>query len=188
MSIMALNSTQYTSENFVLAAGSVLFRRSPSTGGIQVCLIYHKDGDEWLLPKGRKDRGESMDVTAVRETFEETGYDCELLPCRMPTRAPEIGINTIDVAVIGDNLTEPFAVTIRELGESKGTKIIWWFLTRVKSNVTERATSTQTDSENFDSQFFDINEAILQLSFPKDRDLVHRAASLVENPEVQSRI
>ncbi|KAH8982134.1 hypothetical protein EDB86DRAFT_2812453, partial [Lactarius hatsudake] len=42
----------------------------------------------WLLPKGRKDRGEDVTVAAVRETFKGTGYrdPCERLSLDLITR------------------------------------------------------------------------------------------------------
>ena len=51
-----------------------------SCGGIllnydatKVCLIYKKGRDEWLIPKGHWEEGESYVQTAVREVEEETG-------------------------------------------------------------------------------------------------------------------
>lgn len=63
---------QYLSDDFVISAGAVLFRRSDE-GKVQVCLIYRRDTSEWLLPKGRKDANEAIGIAAARETFEETG-------------------------------------------------------------------------------------------------------------------
>ena len=63
----------YLAGDFVMSAGSVLFRREADTGKLQVCLIYQPERNEWLLPKGRKDRGESIEAAAVRETYEECG-------------------------------------------------------------------------------------------------------------------
>ncbi len=35
--------------------------------------------DDWSLPKGRADRGETPEDTAVREVFEETGFHCRIV-------------------------------------------------------------------------------------------------------------
>ncbi|RDB21095.1 Diadenosine hexaphosphate hydrolase [Hypsizygus marmoreus] len=171
-------SAEYMSGDFVLAAGSVLFRRSPLTNALQICLLCHRDSQYWVLPKGRKDCGESMEAAGVRETFEETGYECELLSCSMPTRAPRVGINSHDVVAIVDNIAEPFAITHRELSPGN-MKIIWWFLTRAKSNA-EKRHDTQTDSENFDSEFFNVDDALTHLQ-PAYHNVVTQAASLVKN-------
>lgn len=41
----------------------------------QVLLILHKEGRHWGFPKGKRDPGETLQQTAVRELKEETGLD-----------------------------------------------------------------------------------------------------------------
>lgn len=43
-----------------------------------VLLIRRSDNDNWALPGGAVDLGESLVMAAVRETREETGIDCEI--------------------------------------------------------------------------------------------------------------
>jgi 8-oxo-dGTP pyrophosphatase MutT (NUDIX family) len=66
---------------------------SEARKSLEACILWHSERSEYLLPKGRKDRGESLEQTALRETFEETGYPCKLLPVDMVTRAPEPGVS-----------------------------------------------------------------------------------------------
>jgi 8-oxo-dGTP pyrophosphatase MutT (NUDIX family) len=165
---------QYFSSDFVIAAGSILFRRSPETDQLQVCLLYHRKREEWLLPKGRKDCGETISAAAVRETFEETGYPCELLPLRMPTRAPEVGTDCDDFTRVVDGDTEPFALSVREV--KVGVKTIWWYVTRA---VGDKVMGTQMASEAYDSHFVDAENAISTLTFKNDQDLVRQALDLV---------
>ncbi|MEU1087176.1 NUDIX hydrolase [Streptomyces sp. NPDC005576] len=61
----------------VLAAGCVLWRRSPYDGGLEVCLVHRPRYDDWSHPKGKLKRGESARDAAVREVLEETGHHCE---------------------------------------------------------------------------------------------------------------
>jgi len=44
----------------------------------EVLLIHRSDNDNWAIPGGAIDLGESLTQAAVRETKEETGIDCEI--------------------------------------------------------------------------------------------------------------
>jgi ADP-ribose pyrophosphatase YjhB (NUDIX family) len=44
----------------------------------EILLIRRTDNDNWALPGGAVDIGESLPQAAVRETFEETGVDCQI--------------------------------------------------------------------------------------------------------------
>jgi len=44
----------------------------------QILLIRRTDNDNWALPGGAVDIGESLPQAALRETREETGIDCEI--------------------------------------------------------------------------------------------------------------
>ena len=44
----------------------------------EVLLIRRSDNDNWAVPGGAIDLGESMVQAAVRETREETGIECEI--------------------------------------------------------------------------------------------------------------
>lgn len=54
------------------AAGAVLYRMQD---GVPYCAVVHRSRyDDWSLPKGKVDPGESLPATAVREITEETGF------------------------------------------------------------------------------------------------------------------
>lgn len=59
-----------------LAAGAVLWRGDPQDP--EVALIHRPRYDDWSLPKGKVDPGESLPTTAAREILEETGYTVRL--------------------------------------------------------------------------------------------------------------
>lgn len=44
----------------------------------EILLIRRTDNDNWAVPGGAIDLGESVSQAAVRETREETGIDCEI--------------------------------------------------------------------------------------------------------------
>jgi 8-oxo-dGTP diphosphatase len=58
----------------VLAAGCVLWRRSPAGGELEICLVHRPKYDDWSHPKGKLKRGEKALTAALREVVEETGY------------------------------------------------------------------------------------------------------------------
>jgi 8-oxo-dGTP pyrophosphatase MutT (NUDIX family)/catechol 2,3-dioxygenase-like lactoylglutathione lyase family enzyme len=55
----------------VRAAGGVVWRRSPD-GGLEVVLVHRPRYDDWTLPKGKLDPGESDEAAALREVEEES--------------------------------------------------------------------------------------------------------------------
>ena len=62
----------------ISAAGAVLWRSDDGHAEPKVALVHRPRYDDWSLPKGKVDPGETEPVTAVREVLEETGYASEL--------------------------------------------------------------------------------------------------------------
>ena len=61
----------------ILAAGAVATREHPLRG-TEVLIVHRKRYDDWTLPKGKLDVGESLPACAVREVREETGVTIRL--------------------------------------------------------------------------------------------------------------
>lgn len=59
----------------VLAAGGVVWRRRDP--GLEVVLVHRPRYDDWSLPKGKVDPGETDEQAAVREVEEETSLVAE---------------------------------------------------------------------------------------------------------------
>jgi 8-oxo-dGTP diphosphatase len=66
-----------SSNTTVRAAGGIVLRSTPK-GEWQVLLVHRPRYDDWSLPKGKADAGESDEETALREVEEETGLRCTL--------------------------------------------------------------------------------------------------------------
>jgi 8-oxo-dGTP diphosphatase len=71
----------------VLAAGAVVWRREPEHAGgpaegsrLTIAVLHRARYDDWSLPKGKLESGESMPAAAVREVREETGVTARLGP------------------------------------------------------------------------------------------------------------
>lgn len=67
-----------TDEPQVRAAGGVLLREGDD--GPEVAAVHRPKWDDWSLPKGKLEEGESWQDAALREVAEETGLRCELGP------------------------------------------------------------------------------------------------------------
>jgi 8-oxo-dGTP diphosphatase len=64
----------------VLAAGGIVERDG------RIALVHRPKYDDWSLPKGKLDDGESFEAAALREVLEETGLTCTLGAELEPTR------------------------------------------------------------------------------------------------------
>ena len=65
-STTAIPDSIFHAADFLLGAGVVIIQ--PSTSKIVLVTDKRK---RWFLPKGRKDKGESLEQTALREAYEE---------------------------------------------------------------------------------------------------------------------
>jgi 8-oxo-dGTP diphosphatase len=56
----------------VLAAGGIVLRRGDTP---QIAIVRQRKRNEWVLPKGKLDDGETPREAALREVLEETGHN-----------------------------------------------------------------------------------------------------------------
>ncbi|HZJ27519.1 MAG TPA: NUDIX hydrolase [Acidimicrobiia bacterium] len=63
-------------EPLVRAAGGVV--RRERAGSAEIVVVHRPRYDDWTLPKGKLDTGESFEDAARREVEEETGLRCAL--------------------------------------------------------------------------------------------------------------
>jgi len=115
------------------------------------------------LPKGRKNVNETLSASAVRETFEETGYHCSLVPLVMETRATPLTNTTEhlhDVTRKISNISEPFSISLRQIGgTSSNQKIIFWYVAQVDEEF-PRQTNTQMADEKFEVKLVSLDEGV----------------------------
>lgn len=59
----------------VWAAGGAVWRIVD--GDVELLLVRRESHDDWTLPKGKLDEGETLRACALREVEEESGFRCE---------------------------------------------------------------------------------------------------------------
>jgi 8-oxo-dGTP pyrophosphatase MutT (NUDIX family) len=93
----------------VRAAGGVITRAG--VGGEAELLVVHRPKyDDWTLPKGKAEPGESDEECALREVEEETGLVCEL--------GPEVAVSEYEDAAGRPKRVRYFAMTPHDGAEA----------------------------------------------------------------------
>lgn len=75
------------------AAGGLLWRSTAH--GKELAIIHRPKHDDWTLPKGKLEPGETWHEAALREVFEETGCQAEIenfagCVCYVTNKAPKL--------------------------------------------------------------------------------------------------
>lgn len=77
------------------------------------------------------------------------------------------------------DLTEPFMVTMRQLGweGTNDVMISWWYIAALDERVSGAVGEAE---EEFSAQFFPLEQAVQKLSFQNDRTVFQKAIALVD--------
>ena len=176
MAVSDFPTVQYSAEHFVESAGAILLKLS----SWEVCIVERIDKQDSVLPKGRRNIGESRSNTALREVYEETGFTAQLLPVCMRTRAPssDADANCADEPRWHEKIVEPFLVTQRQLATDE-VKFIWWYI----AVVDEEASRGSGESE-FRPIFVSFGNAERRLTFESDRAVLRKAISILKDSKL----
>lgn len=140
----------------VVSAGGVVHRMTER--GIEVVLCGRRDAGVWGLPKGTPDPGESLEETALREVFEETG---------------------LRVAILGKIGSIRYWFT-RGSGGPRYHKVVHHFLMKpIGGDLANH------DREFDEVRWLPLEEACRTLSYKNEVEMVRKAAELIalESPE-----
>lgn len=158
-----MSRSLHSAAAFVLSCGTVTLDLNKSKA---LLIRWHQTG-EVMLPKGRKDIGETLENAALRETWEETGYRASLLPLPFLTQATSPpGSQTSEAST--RLVTEPICVTQRDRGGVR--KIIFWFAAQADSTAPE-GKREQQEGEDFETVWTDLDMVGQVLSHDDDREV-----------------
>ncbi|TFY53917.1 hypothetical protein EVJ58_g9172 [Rhodofomes roseus] len=163
------NSFWFCSD-FMVGAGMVVLQ--PATG--KVLLLYEPRNDRWLLPKGRKDVDESLEQTALREAYEESGYRVEFLPLYLPTNAPLSPAGRVHGM---RKCTEPFYASTLTWGNRNkqrpndevwpgdrgGEYITFWYIGQIPRDAVHEADTGMADEKEYQSHLLELDDACEKL-------------------------
>ena len=132
------------------SAGIVLFRREDSKN---LFLLLHYPSGHWDFVKGKMEKGESVQQTAIRETKEETGIT---------------DINFIN------NFEEWIEYNFQYKGELVHKKVVF-FLAETKEN------KITISDEHLDFTWMDYNTAMEKTTFDNAKTILTKAQELLIN-------
>ena len=139
-----------------ISAGCVVYRTTQ--GFAEVALIQPRDRKAWALPKGLIERGEAPEVAAQREAREETGLSGTILS----------KIDTIKYSYMAKWEDPPTRVF----------KIVTFYLLRFTEGDPSRH-----DGEVDRVEWFPIDKAISNASYPQEKTIIKKAKELILNPQ-----
>lgn len=129
-------------EEFIKAAGGLVWRDAER--GRQLLVIHRERYDDWSLPKGKLDPGESWPDAARREVAEETGYAVTF---------------------------QEFAGVTTYYHGRRPKVVLFWNMV-VSGESSPPVASDQTTPEVDKMLWVDADEAANRLSYPAERALV----------------
>ena len=133
-----------------VSAGGVVYKKTDE--GIRVLISKHSGYHKWVLPKGRVERGESLENTAIREVEEEVGVKAKI------------------VAQIGT--PESYIYTFN--GE-RISKTVHYFLMEYISGSHD-----DHDFEMEEVEWVSIDEAIARMGFEGAKNILEKARGMIE--------
>ncbi len=134
------------SEPDVVAAGGVLWR--PAGDGLELALVHRPRYDDWSLPKGKLDRGETVLAAAAREVTEETGY-----PVRLGHRLTEVSYRV-----------------------PEGVKVVSWWAARARPDSMHQEFVPNKEVDEL--RWVSPGKAYVTLSYDRDREVLDRFAEV----------
>ncbi len=128
------------------SSGGVIYQKRGDT--FYVAVVSVRNGQYWTLPKGLLDKGETPEMTAVREVREESGLNGRIIG--------KLGEITYWYFLKGEN--------------TKCRKTVHFYLMEYESGDT-----SAHDFEVDTAEWFPLDEALKKVSFKGDRKILQEA-------------
>lgn len=138
------------------SSGGIIYRKTDDNP-VEVALISVRDGNTWCLPKGIIDKGETPEMTAVREVQEETGLLGNVID--------RLGTISYWYYIKGENI--------------KCRKTVHFFLMEYISGST-----SEHDSEVNDASWLPLEKALDLITFRGDRSILEKARSKLKEMNI----
>ena len=136
-----------------ISAGCVVYRRNG--GDAEVAMIQPRDREDWSLPKGLIEPGESAETAAVREVREETGLLGDLVE----------RIDTIKYTYNARWEKPPVRIF----------KIVTFYLLRSTGGD-----PSKHDREVDRVEWFPLDDALTQATYAQEREILRKAKALIQ--------
>ncbi|KAI0077470.1 hypothetical protein K474DRAFT_1091141 [Panus rudis PR-1116 ss-1] len=174
MSTPAIPNSLFYCGDFMIGCGMAIIQ--PSSG--KVVVVHDTKSNSWFLPKGRKDKGESLEQTALREAYEESGYRAELMPLMSPTHAPDVPGSEYSYYN-----TEPIYASTLYWGPRRnrgaGEYFTFWFVGQIPEGAAREEHTGMPDEQNYVSHLLTPEEA-MQRTDPVSSQVINAAFGLWE--------
>ncbi|KAI0830277.1 hypothetical protein BC628DRAFT_1357220 [Trametes gibbosa] len=185
LSSPAVPDSLWHAKDFMVGAGMVIIQ--PSTGKVVVLSEEYKDRRggtrrHWFLPKGRKDRGESLEQAALREAYEESGFHVSFMPLFIPTHAP-MPPDEREYGYAFPTVSEPIFVGMHEWRKGHwgsddlgGEYLTFWYVGQIPDDAVVEAGTRMPDEVGYKTHLVSLNVALQLLADSHNLSCIVRTA------------
>ena len=139
-----------------VSAGGLLLDKD----GTHAYLIYKEIREQWQLPKGHQEDGESFGETALREIYEETGYK--------------------NIQLVRDTKTQiEYDFELEREPEYSHHKIVYFFLAKLSNDYREE--DTQEEGEGLGGDWISLENIVETLSHEEEKNAAEELLRKLNN-------